>query len=101
MFPPRRASSARSSATAAAGSSRTCSSGRVVSLIAAGELLAALHGGVDGVEEGGAHAVDLELADGADRGAAGRGDHLPQLDRVDALVAQELRRPEHRLDDEL
>ena len=70
-MPPRRASAASSSATAAAGSSETWSRG---SLIAAGELFASLHRGVDRVQEGGPDAGLLELADRAGRRPARRGD---------------------------
>src|SRR6202167_1855978 len=97
IAPPSAAWAAMSSPTARAGSSRTWSCG---SLIAAGELFASLHRGIDRGHEFGSHPCLLELPDRADRRPARRGDHLAQLDRVDVLVAQELRGAEHRLDDE-
>src|SRR6185436_15737037 len=69
--------------------------------IATGELARAVHGRLDRVQEGGADAGLLELADRRDRRPARRSDHLAQLDGVHLQVAQLLRRPEHRLHDEL
>ena len=67
----------------------------------AASSLRTLHRCLDRVQERGAHACLLELADRANRRAARRGDRLAQLDRMHLLVAQQLRRAEHRLDDEL
>src|SRR4051812_29766217 len=58
------------------------------------------HRGLNRVQEGGADAGLLELADGGDRRPTRRRDGLAQLDRMYSLVAQLLRRPEHCLDDE-
>ena len=63
--------------------------------------LRALHRRLDRVQERGADARLLELADRGDRRPARRGHRLAQLDRVHPLVAQQLRRAEHRLHDEL
>ena len=66
-----------------------------------GKLARALHRRLDRVQERRPDAGALELADRVDRRPARRGDGLAELDRVDVLVAEELRRAEHRLDDEL
>ena len=64
------------------------------------QLARAVHRRLDRVEESGADAGLLELADGGDRRSARRGHRLAQLDGVHALVAQLLRGAEHRLHDE-
>src|SRR4029450_1929415 len=60
------------------------------------QLFGSLHRSLDRVQERSAGPGALELANPADRRPARRGDHLPQRDRVHLLVAEQLRRPEHR-----
>src|SRR5438874_9851788 len=99
---PAPATAASRAAASCAASSAVSTTRRSTALRATGrQLLRALHRRLDRVEEGGANACPLELPDRADRRAAGGGDHLAELHRMHLLVAQELRRPEHRLDDEL
>jgi hypothetical protein len=73
----------------------------VLSIAALCELAGAEHRRLDRVQERGADARDLELADRGGGRASGRCHHLPQLDRVHAQVAHLLRRPQHGLHDEL
>src|SRR5262245_29621506 len=55
---------------------------------AGGQLAAAVAGGLQGGEEGGADAVVLQFADGVDGGAGRGGDGFAELDRVFPAVAE-------------
>src|SRR5450759_3800620 len=67
--------------------------------LVSGQLAAAGPSRLQGLQDGRAHAVALQLADGADRRTARRGDRLPQLRRVHAGVARHHRRADRGLHD--
>src|SRR4029079_14771998 len=69
----------------------------LVVIAALRQLHATLAGGVDRVQERGAHARFLQDADGRYGGAAWRRHHLAELHGMLAGVAQHLRRVAHRL----
>src|SRR5207302_1168922 len=83
--PVRRSAASRAAASASTATTISTSSATF------GEFPGTRHRGLDRVQERGAHTRLLELADRGDRGAAGRGDGLAQLDRVHLLVAELLR----------
>src|ERR1700761_2289769 len=88
-WPPSRACSTSRSATrrpASWASATTVISTSAGSAIR--ELACPVHRGLNRVQERGADAGLLELADRGDRRAARRGDRLAQLDRVHALIAE-------------
>src|SRR3954454_9891127 len=97
MWPPARAAAAIRSAAVCG----TCSLQTMSMFLAIRQFACPGHRRLNRVQERGADAGLLELADRRDRRAAGRRHRLAQLDRMHALVAQLLRGAEHRLDDEL